>query len=428
MGSGYVGLPTATLFADAGFNVTVVDVQSKIVESVNMGISPINEYGLQELVMRNVQAGKLKAVLNSQATLNQEDAVIISVQTPIDKNKRPDLSFLIKALENVGKALKKKMLIVICSTVPPKTLQEKVKPLLESLSGLVADNDFYLAYVPERISPGKALKEFVESPRLIGGIGPNSTKIAAELFNTVCKRIIETNATTAEIAKTAENTFRDINVAFANQLALICEQHGADITKVIELANTHPRVNIHMSGPGVGGPCLTKDPYLLIHETLIKKQNIITVARTINDSMGHHLVKMTIKSLKNVGKTIKDSRIAILGTAYKANIDDSRFSPSEPIIQELLGLGAETIAYDPNCTATFGAKKAESLHESFTGADCLIMITDSTEFKNIDLQELKKLMNTRPVIIDGKRIINPEVAEEIGFVYYGIGCSKPKKR
>lgn len=419
-------MTTAALFANVGFDVIVVDVQSKIVESVNAGISPINESGLQELVKRNVQAGKLKAVFNSQVTFDQKDIFIISVQTPVDKNRKPDLSFLMMVLENVGKKLTKKNLVVVCSTVP-RTLQEKVKPILESLSGLSADDDFYLAYVPERIAPGKALREFVESPRLVGGIGSNSTKIAAELFKTVCKKIIETDATTAEIAKTAENTFRDVNIAFANQLALICEQNGADITKVIELANTHPRVNIHIPGPGVGGPCLTKDPYLLMHESIIKKQNIIKTARAINDSMAHHIVQMTLKSLKNVGKNIKNSRMAILGTAYKADVEDSRFSPSESIIQELLCLGAEVIAFDPLCIATFGAEKAESLQKTVTGADCLIILTDCAEFRKLDLNEIKKLMKTKPVVIDGKRIINPQEAEKIGFAYFAIGYGTPKE-
>jgi UDP-N-acetyl-D-mannosaminuronic acid dehydrogenase len=427
LGSGYVGLTTAALFADVGFDVTVIDIKSEIVKSVNEGVSPINEPGLKDLVLHNVRAGKLRAVLDSETTLSQEDAILISVQTPIEKNEQPNLSFLMKALESVAKNITSELLVVICSTVPPKTLQEKVKPMLESLSKLRADNDFYLAYVPERIAPGKALKEFVESPRLVGGIGPNSTKITAELFKTVCKKIIVTDSTTAEIAKTAENTFRDVNIAFANQLALICEQNGADIIKVIALANTHPRVNIHTPGPGVGGPCLTKDPYLLIHETIIKKQNIITTARDTNNSMPHHIIQMTLNSLKNVGKSVKNSCIAVLGTAYKSEIDDSRFSPSEPIIHELMSLGAETIAYDPNCTATFGAKKAESLHETVKGADCLIIMTDSTEFKNLNLPELKKLMTTKPVIIDGKRIINPQEAEKIGFAYYGIGYGKPRE-
>jgi len=428
LGSGYVGLPTAALFAAAGFNVTAIDMKSKIVKNVNSGVSPINEPGLQELVSHNVQSGKLTAALNSDTTLNQEDVIVICVQTPIDKNKKPNLSFLLNALENVGKNLKKQMLVAVCSTVPPRTMQEKVKPLLESLSGLKADVDFYLAYVPERIAPGKALKEFVESPRLVGGVGSNSTKIAAELFRTVCKKIIETDATTAEIAKTAENTYRDVNIAFANQLAIICEQHGADITKVIELANTHPRVNIHTSGPGVGGPCLTKDPYLLTHQSKPADYDIIKTARKINDNMPKHIVKLTLQALKNTGKDVKSSKIAILGTAYKANVDDSRFSPSESIIQKLKTLGAETIAYDPHCTSTFGAKKATSLHESVKDADCLIIATDHNEFKNLNLTEIKQSMRSKPTIVDGKRIINPNEAEKHGFTYYGVGYGKPRCR
>ncbi|MCW4015693.1 MAG: FAD-dependent oxidoreductase, partial [Candidatus Bathyarchaeota archaeon] len=172
VGSGYVGLPTAALFADAGLNVTAVDIKPEIVKNVNDGVSPINEPGLQELVSCNVQSGKLKAALNSDTTFNH-DSIVFCVQTPIGKNKKPNLSFLMNALETVGKNLKKQMLITVCSTLPPRTMHEQVKPLLESLSGLKADADFYLAYVPERIAPGNALREFVESPRLVGGIGPN---------------------------------------------------------------------------------------------------------------------------------------------------------------------------------------------------------------------------------------------------------------
>jgi UDP-N-acetyl-D-mannosaminuronic acid dehydrogenase len=313
------------------------------------------------------------------------------------------------------------MLVVLSSTVPPGTMQTLVKPKLESLSGLKADIDFYLAYVPERIAPGNTLKEFVESPRLVGGVGPNSTKIAAELFRTVCRTVIETDASTAEIAKLAENTFRDINIAYANQLALICEQQGVDVKKVIELANTHPRVNIHTPGPGVGGPCLTKDPYLLLHLSKLVDHDIIKTARKINDYMPKHMVKLTLQALKNTGKDIKGSKIAILGTAYKANVDDPRESPSKPIIQELTKLGAKVKAHDPQCKETFGAERANSLQEALKDSDCIIVVTDHIEFKNLDLQEIKMLMNDNPAIIDGRRRVNPHEAEKLGFIYYGVG-------
>jgi UDP-N-acetyl-D-mannosaminuronic acid dehydrogenase len=422
LGSGYVGLPTAALFADAGFHVTAVDIKGEVVKAVNSGLSPVNEPGLEELISRNVKAGRLSASLNT-IEVNQAETILISVQTPITQKRRPNLSFLKKALEDMGNAIKKGMLIVISSTVPPGTMQNMVKPKLESQSGLKADIDFYVAYVPERVAPGNALKEFVESPRLVGGVGPNSIKIASELFRTVCKTVIETDASTAEIAKLAENTFRDVNIAFANQLALICEQHGVDVKEVIKLANTHPRVNIHGPGPGVGGPCLPKDPYLLIHQSKPLSYDVIKTARKINDNMPKHIVKLTQKALEKAGKSIKNSTIVILGTAYKANVDDSRGSPSKPIIQELTKLGAKVKVYDPHCNEAFRAEKTNSLHEALKGADCLIIVTDHTEFQSINLEETKKLMKNKPVIIDGRRIINPYEAENLGFLYYGVGLS-----
>lgn len=421
LGSGYVGLTTAALFAEAGFRVAALDIKPNLIELVNYGLSPMNEPQLKEVVSRNVQAGKLKATLNSTQILNEVDTIIISVQTPIYKNKKPNLSFLEKTLADVGRAVKKGMLVVVSSTVPPGTMQTLVKPKLESLSGLKADSDFYLAYVPERIAPGNALKEFVESPRLVGGVGPNSTKIASEFFKTVCKTVIETDASTAEIAKLAENTFRDVNIAFANQLALICEQQGIDVKEVIKLANTHPRVNIHAPGPGVGGPCLPKDPYLLVHQSKPLSYDVIKTARKINDNMPKHIVKLTQKALEKAGKSIKNSTIVILGTAYKANVDDSRGSPSKPIIQELTKLGAKVKAYDPHCNEAFRAEKTSSLHEALKGADCIIIVTDHTEFQSINLEETKKLMKNKPGIIDGRRIINPYEAEKLGFIYLAVG-------
>jgi len=421
LGSGYVGLPTAALFADAGFKVVAVDIKPEVVAAVNSGVSPINEPSLEEFVSRNVQAGRLKATLNSTEALTRADTVIISVQTPIDQNKKPNLSFLMEALKEVGKSMEERMLVVVSSTVPPGTMLRKVKPKLESLSDLKADVGFYLAYVPERIAPGKALKEFVESPRLVGGVGPNSTKIAAELFRTVCKKVIETDASTAEVSKLAENTFRDVNIAFANQLALICERHGVDAAEVIKLANTHPRVNIHMPGPGVGGPCLPKDPYLLIHKTELGEQNIIKTARQINDYMPKRVINLILQALKKAGKEIGDSKTAILGTAYKANVDDSRLSPSEPIIHGLIRLGSKVAVYDPHCNETFGAKKTTSLREVVKGTDCLAIITDHAEFRNLNLQEIKALMNKNPIIIDARRIVNSHKAKNLGYIYDGVG-------
>jgi UDP-N-acetyl-D-mannosaminuronic acid dehydrogenase len=305
LGSGYVGLPIAALFADAGFRVVAVDVRREVADAVNSGVSPVREPGLQDLVERNVVADRLKASLNSQVDLREIDAVV-SVQSPIYKSKA-NLSFLKRALKGVGGSCHEGMLVVVSSTMPPGTMLNLVKPMLEDLTGLRVESDFYLAYVPERIASGRALKEFVENSMLVGGIGPNSTRVASELFKTVCREIIETDAATAEVVKLAKNTFRDVNIAFANQLALICEHYGVDVRKVIELVNSHPRVAMHTPKPDVGGPCLPKDPYLPIGGIKPSKRDIVRIARRINDSMPDHVVEVTLLVLKDVGKDVRKS-------------------------------------------------------------------------------------------------------------------------
>jgi len=420
LGLGYVGLTTAAIFANAGFHVIAMDIKPDIVENLNKGICAVNEPGLEEIVSRNTKAGRLRATLDSGEALAQADVVIVSVQTPIDRVKKPDLSFLMKALKGVGRKMRKNTLVVIGSTVPPGTMIMRVKPELESISSLRADIDFYLAYAPERIAPSKALAEFAESPKLVGGIGPNSTRMASELFRTVCRNVLETDASTAEVAKLAENTFRDVNIAFANQLALMCEQLGVDVTKVISLANTHPRVNILTPGPGVGGPCLPKDPYLLLHATKLVGSNLINTARQVNDSMPEHVGNLILQALKNSGKGTKRARIAVLGTSYKAEVDDSRGSPSEPIIRGLINKGFEVSAYDPRCNEAFGARMAGSVSKAVERSDCLVIITPHKEFRNLNLRKLKALMN-RAIIIDGARIIDPREAKDQGFSYYGTG-------
>ena len=421
LGAGYVGLSTATMFAEAGFSVVAVDVNHEVVKLVNKGISPIKEPRLQELVKRNVVANRLKALLNSQVDLRKAEAVIISVQTPIYKNKKPNLSFLNKALKSVGCGCHEGMLVIVSSTIPPGTMVNFVKPRLEALTNLSAESDFYLAYVPERIAPGRTLQEFVESPRLVGGIGPNSTRVASELFKAVCKNVIETDATVAEVAKLAENTFRDVNIAFANQLALICEHYGIDVKKVIKLANTHPRVAIHNPGPGVGGPCLPKDPYLLISGVKSSRRDLVRTARRINDSMPSHVVEMALLALKDAGKEVRNVKVTVLGTAYKADVADSRLSPANPIIRRLLRLGIKVTAYDPYCQESFGAEMARDLHCAVRDSDCIIVVTDHAEFKKVDLKLLRSEFKEKPIIIDARRVFDPNIAKTFGFKYYGLG-------
>jgi UDP-N-acetyl-D-mannosaminuronic acid dehydrogenase len=426
-GLGYVGLPKAIIIAKAGFQVIGIDTNPNIIQAVSKGQISTMEHGLGDLCKQVTKEGLLKTSLDGNIAVKEADILNICVPTPITENKTPDLSYIENVCKTISHNLSEGKIIIVESTLPPKTTKTFVAPILEEGSGLKCGSDFWLSYCPERITVGKALKEFVKTDRIVGGYNPESAAIAAEFFKTFTNsKILITDATTAEVVKLAENTFRDVNIAFANQLALICEDYGVNATEVIELANTHPRVNIHMPGPGVGGPCLPKDPYLLIYGARPTKLNIIKIARKINDYMPKHVIRLILKAFKDSMKNIKGSRVAILGTAYKGNIDDTRLSPSEPIIDGLIKVGAETIVYDPYCNKNFGAIRANSLHEAVNGVDCLVIMTDHTEFKNLDLQVIKALMNENPIIVDGRRIVNPYEAERIGFIYYGVGYAKSK--
>jgi len=433
IGLGRVGLPTAALFADAGFPVVCVDVKPKVIEVIRKGISHINEAGLAQLVNRVVNKGLLTATSESTSATAVSDVIIICVPTPITDDKRPNLSHLEEACKNVVETLVVGKLIVVESTIPPGTTRDFVAPLLET-SGLKAGKNFWLAYCPERIAPGRTLKELVNNPRIVGGYDTESAQLAAELLKTVCKGPIHvTDCTTAEVAKLAENAFRDVNIAFANELALLCERVCTDITQVIKLANTHPRVSIHTPGPGVGGPCLPKDPFLLLFPIRhgCFKSSIIMKAREINDRMPSILINKVVEGLAETGKTVRGCRIAILGTAYKANIDDARFSPAQKIIVGLRRRGATVIAYDPHCSETFGAERVESLREALVNADALIVATDHDYFKNNfreNLRWVKDLMNAKPVIVDGRQFIDSSEAIKEGFRYYGIGCPQPERK
>lgn len=424
-GLGYVGLPKATMIAEAGFQVTGVDVNLEIVQALSRGESHIKEPRLSELIKRVMKRGFLKATSNSDVAIKEADILIVCVPTPVNEDKTPDLSYVMNICRTIANSLERKKLIIIESTIPPETTETFIAPILEEGSGLRCGVDFWLAYCPERITIGKALKKFIESARIIGGYNTESAEVAAEFFKTFVKgKILATDAATAEVAKLAENTFRDINIAFANELALICENINVNALEAIKLANTHPTVNIHNPGSGVGGPCIPKDPYLLLHSSKPTSHDLIGTARQINDYMPKHVVELILQALDNIHKTIKNSKITVLGTAYKANVDDSRLSPSEPIIHELIRLGAEVTVYDPHCNESFGANKTSSLHEAIEGADCLAIITGHTEFENLDLQEIHATMNNKPVIIDGGRRINPYKAQKLGFIYYGVGFGK----
>jgi UDP-N-acetyl-D-mannosaminuronic acid dehydrogenase len=425
IGLGRVGLPTAVIFASKGYKVVGVDVDIDKVRAVNNGKCYIREPGLDVLLREAVSKGFLKATTNTLEAVNESEAVIITVPTPV-RDGVIDLSYLRGALEAVQEGLRRGLLVVVESTVPPGTTVGFVKPFLEG-PGFRVEEDFYLAHVPERIAPGRAVEELLSMPRVVGGVGPRSTEKAIELYSRVNPRLLPTDATTAEFVKLAENAYRDLNIAFANLLALIAERLGIDVYEAIRLANTHKRVNIHMPGAGVGGPCLTKDPYMLA--SIISDfwgSELIRVARKINEYMPIHTVGIVEKALRDAELDVEGARITVLGVAYKGGVDDIRESPSKYVVRELLARGSKVIVYDPYTNESFGAERASSLEDAVNGSDALVIVTDHSEFKNLDLDIIGRFMRHR-IVVDGRRVIEPHQAVKHGFRYYGVGYGRVYK-
>jgi len=422
LGLGYVGLPTAVVFASKGFRVIGVDIDKNKVAAVNSCKCYIKESGLDALLQDVVSKGVLRATTDAVEAIKQCNTVIIAVPTPV-KEGAVDLSYLRDALESVKAGLHRDMLVVIESTIPPGTTVSFAKPLLEE-SELRAEEDFYLAHVPERIAPGKAIHELLHEPRVVGGVGPRSTMKALELYSKVNPNLYPTDAITAEFVKLIENTFRDLNIAYANLIALMAERLGIDVYEAIGLANTHPRVNIHMPGAGVGGPCLTKDPYMLA--SLYKEfwgTQLIILARKINEYMPRHTVEIVERALRDSGLSVEGAKIAVLGVAYKGGVDDTRESPAKYIVRELLGRGAGVVVYDPYTEECFGAERADSLEDAVKNADVVVIVTDHPEFKGLNLETIAKLVRYK-IIVDGRRVVEPHQAVKYSFRYYGIGYGK----
>jgi len=423
VGLGYVGLPLACVLAKNGFRVIGADIRKEIVEKVNAGKSPISENGIEEVLSEAVKTKRLYATTNPTEAVKESEAVFIVVQTPIDENKKPELSAFKSACRAVAKGLKKGMLVISESTVPPGTMKNIAVPILEE-SGLKAGKDFYLAYSPERAIPTKTLEEIQKNSRIIGGINKESAELAALIYAKITSgEIVTDELAVVEMVKLIENTYRDVNIALANEIALFCEKHGIDTLRAIELANKHPRVHLHYPGAGVGGHCIPKDPYFLLDRA--KKSGIelklISTAREINENMPEHMLRKIEKALSSINKSVKDSKIAVLGIAYKGDTCDVRGTPSKKVIEALMAAKANVFSHDPFVTQDFGGKFSNDLKEVISSADCIVIMTDHSEYKKLELKKISSLLNKPCVIVDGRRVLNPKNALEEGFGYFGIG-------
>jgi UDP-N-acetyl-D-mannosaminuronic acid dehydrogenase len=421
IGLGYVGLPVACKFAQAGFSVLGVEIKADHVELINAGISPFEgkEPGLAELLAKVVTSGRFRATVDYEE-ISDQDVVLIDVETPVDENNIPQYKALRSAISCLGPILRNDALVIVESTVSPGTMSNMVLPLLEESTGKSLNQGFYLGNCPERVMPGKLLSNLQKVSRVVGGMTPEIADTMVALYRHVVQAELDpTDCLTAELVKTVENAYRDVQIAFANEVALVCEAIGGDVWKVRELVNKTPYRQMHLPGSGVGGHCIPKDPWLLAFSVEKKdlKLRIIPSARMVNDLMPLHMVEILIAALEEEGKSVQDARILVMGYSYLENSDDVRNSPSSELVRLLDELGSRVIIHDPYVPAF-----ASDLLKMANGCDAIVVMVRHQDYYSLSLNELKNVLRT-PILVDGRGMFKQNEVERAQIRYWGVGIS-----
>lgn len=422
VGLGYVGVPVACAFAEAGFDVLGLDIDADKVRAVNEGRVPFEgrEPHLDALLDQVVGAGALRARTEPEA-LADRDVVLVAVETPVDRGTlRPAYAALRSALAAIGPQLRAGRLVIVESTLAPATTRDVVVPILEASSGLSVGVDLLVAHCPERVMPGRLLANLRDMSRVVGGVTPEAAAVARALYATVVAGDLdETDALTAEIVKSAENAYRDVQIAFANELALLCDSLGADVWQVRPLVNKSPGRAVLLPGAGVGGHCIPKDPWLLVaNASPAFGARLIPAARAVNDAMPLHMASLVAGALAGAGRDVAGSRIAVLGYAYLEDSDDDRNTPTAPFVAALAALGAEVSVHDP----WVPAYREPDLVSVATGADALAVMVAHQAYRDMDLAALRAVVRT-PVLVDGRRAVDPEAAAAAGFLVRTLGAA-----
>jgi len=386
VGLGYVGLPLALAFAEAGFEVTGLDVNQGRVDELNAGLSYVGDVAATTLA-EQVDAGRLRATSDA-AVIADADVVVICVPTPLNKTRDPDVSYILAAAEDIARHYHRGMLVVMESTTYPGTTEEVLLPILASEGAQVGD-DLYLAFSPERIDPGNETYTLTNTPKIVGGYTDDCGTVAEALYGTICERVHRVSSCrAAEMVKLLENTFRSVNIALVNEVAMMCERLEIDTWDVINAAATKPFGYMPFyPGPGLGGHCIPVDPHYLTWKlrTLDYQARLVELASEINSGMPEHVVRLISDALNDKSKSVKDSRILVLGVAYKRNIDDVRESPALDIIRLLQARGARVDYSDPYVpTVSEGLEASMSsvdgVPEICADYDCVVVTTDHTDF------------------------------------------------
>ena len=428
VGIGRIGLPTALCFANSGFETIGIDINAELVNMVNSGDYPLKDEPefdkIFEVVMHQK---KLVATTNISKAVLECDIILLSLPTPIDDQNIPDYTALLLVGKSLNKVLSNGQIVIVESTVEPGFIENELLQIIEGPDRTLKSGiDFHLAACPEIANPGEIMKDFKNLPRLVGSIDEKISSIVSQIYTHVfgVELILMPNCKTANAVKLTTNAFRDINIAFINELALLFEKLGIDTYTVIDAAKRKYNFQPHFPGAGVGGPCLPTNSYQYLNSS--KKIDgdflkIIKEARKINENMPNHVVNLLSNALSESNTSLNNSTIALLGVSYKPNIHDVQIAPSKEIIKILKEKNAKIKIFDPHFTTqVFGLNTEKSISDALSESDAVILITGHKEFQNLDLKKFSKTMKN-PVLVDCTGLVNPSDAKESGFIFRGIG-------
>ena len=426
VGIGRIGLPTALSFAKAGLQTIGVDINEKLVDSINTGNFPLkDEPGYEEIFNEVRKNGNFSATTNINEAISKSNLILLSLPTPMDKKNIPSYF----ALESVGKQLSRILqsnsLIVVESTIEPGFIENDLINILEETNRLHIGKNFTIGVCPENANPGEILHDFTNLPRLVGGIDEQTTKIITMIYDFVfsVELVVMPDCKTANAVKLTTNVFRDVNIAFVNELSLMFEKLGIDTLKVLDAAKRKYNFQIHYPGAGVGGPCLPINSYQLLNTArrIDSKLSIIKQSREINEKMPEHVINLTLDGFKKCKKSIKDSTVLILGISYKPDVKDIQLSPAKIIINKLMALGARIKIYDPyyKDSQMFGINVEQNIEDILSKVDASIIITAHKEFQEINPKIFTKMKT--PILIDSRGVVDTSSANDVGLVFRGLG-------
>ena len=428
VGIGRIGLPTALSFAQAGLQTIGADINEKLVDSINAGNFPLkDEPGYEDIFNSVRKNGNFSATTDINEAISKSNVILLSLPTPMDENNIP----IYLALESVGKQLSQTLqsnsLVVVESTIEPGFIENVMIKRIEGDSGLHVGKNFTIGVCPENANPGEILHDFTGLPRLVGGMDEQTTKIIALIYDFVFSVELVTmpDCKTANAVKLTTNVFRDINIAFVNELSLMFEKLGIDTLKVLDAAKRKYNFQIHYPGAGVGGPCLPINSYQFLNtaKRIGSELNIVKYGRAINEKMPDHVVNLTLDGFKKCNKSIKDSTLLILGVSYKPDVKDIQLSPAEIIIKKLKALGAKIRIYDPyyKDNQVFGINVEHDIQDVLSEVDASIIVTAHKEFQEINPKIFTKMKN--PILIDARGVVDTSSANNAGLVFRGLGRS-----